>query len=199
MAKDQFQFGDDGDDDQGGNDLVSQLRRANKQQAKALKELTDKYDLAEVERGKLAEQVAATTVAGLLEKKGLDPAVSKFLKGVEPTTEAIDAWLTENGKLFGYDPSKGSGDAQGDEAAQAAARAAQEEAAKLSPEMQAFQNALKGVQDQEANAAPGTVAGDPALEALRRLGQGAQSFEDVEKGLKEMGLIPASSNTQSQF
>jgi hypothetical protein len=200
MAKNSNLYGDDFDDsdDQGG-DLVSQLRRANKAQAKSLKELTEKYDLAETARADLATKVNGNLVSEMLKAKGLDPGVSKFAKDVEPTQEAIDAWLTENGKLFGYDPNKGSGDAEGGKTAeQVAAEAAAASAGNnnLSPEMLAFQKALGNVQDQEANAATGNIAGDPATEALRRLGEGATSFEDVERGLKQMGLVP-SFNPQS--
>ena len=133
----------------------------------------------------------------MLADKGLDPGVSKFAKDVEPTQEALDAWLTENGKLFGYDPNKGSGDAEGGKTAeQVAAEAAAASAGNnnLSPEMLAFQKALSNVQDQEANAATGNIAGDPATEQLRRLGEGATSFEDVESGLKQMGLLPSFGN-----
>ena len=129
----------------------------------------------------------------MLADKGLDPGVSKFVKDVEPTQEALDAWLTENGKLFGYDPNKGSGDAEGGKTAeQVAAEAAAASAGNnnLSPEMLAFQKALGNVQDQEANAATGNIAGDPATEALRRLGEGAKSIEDVEAWAQANGAHP---------
>jgi hypothetical protein len=195
MSRDNNLYGDNFDDsnDQ-GNDLVSQLRRANKAQAKSLKELTERYDAAETARADLAAKVNVNLVSKMLTDKGLDPGVAKFVKDVEPTEEALAAWLTENGKLFGYDPeNKGSGDAEGGKTAEqvAAEAVAASAASNLTPEMQAFQQAMKTVQDQEANAATGNIAGDPATEALRRLGEGAKSFEDVESGLKQLGLIPS--------
>ena len=59
MSKNNDLYGDnfdDDNDDQGSNDLVSQLRRANKAQAKSLKELTEKYDAAETARADLSAQ-----------------------------------------------------------------------------------------------------------------------------------------------
>jgi len=48
---------------------------------------------------------------------------------------------------------------------------------------------MAAVQNQEANAAPGLAAGQKGVEAVSRLGDNAKSFEDVEKGLKDLGII----------
>lgn len=177
---------DDDDNDQfndnSGTDVLAQLRAANKAQAKQIKELTGNLETAAKSVTELTGKVNATTVADMLKAKGIDPGVSKFLKDVEPTEESITTWLAENGKFIGYDPTKGSDEDDGGQ------QVAETDTA-VSPEMAKLQAAMARVQNQEANAAPGLVAGAPGLDGLTRLGQNAKSFEDAEKGLRDLGII----------
>jgi hypothetical protein len=179
---------DDDDDNQfndnnsGGTDAVSQLRAANKAQAKRVKELEGLLETATTANTELTSKVNAVTVSDILKAKGVDPGISKFLKDVEPTEDSINTWLAENGKFIGYDPTKGSDEGDG-------GKAAGEQEASVSPEMAELQAAMARVQAQEANAAPGLASGDKPLESLARLGQNAKSFEDVEKGLRDLGML----------
>jgi len=130
--------------------------------------------------GKLTTVNNTRTVADLLVAKGVDPGVSKFLKDVDPTEEGINTWLADNGKLIGYDPTKGSDESSSEEPAQ------DED---VSPEMAELQAAMARVQNQEASAAPGLISGDKKLDAINRLGQNATSFEDVVKGLQDLHIV----------
>jgi len=104
---------DDDDNDQfndNSSDVMGTLRAANKAQAKQLKELAASLETATNSVTELTGKVNATTVAKLLAAKGVDPGVSSFMIGVEPNEESINTWLATNGKLIGYDPTKGSDD-----------------------------------------------------------------------------------------
>ena len=174
---------DDDDNDQyadNGSDAMGTLRAANKAQDKKIKELVANLEAANETVGKLTTVNNTRTVADLLVAKGVDPGVSKFLKDVEPTDEGISLWLAENGKLIGYDPTKGSDEPTSGEPAQ------DED---VSPEMAELQAAMARVQNQEASAAPGLVNGDKRLEAIARLGENATSFDDVVKGLKDLHIV----------
>lgn len=107
--------------------------------------------------------------------------MSKFLTGVEPTEESINTWLADNGKLIGYDPTKGSDEDTGEVTPSVTGTP-------LSPEMAQLQAAMAEVQRREASAAPGVVSGG-SLDGVNRLGQNAKSFEDVVKGLKDLNIV----------
>lgn len=174
---------DDDDNDQyadNSGDAIGQLRAAHKAQAKQLKEALAALEAANETVGKLTTSVNSRTVADILVAKGVDPGVSKFLKDVEPTEEGISSWLTENGKLIGYDPTKGSDESSSEEPLQGE---------DLTPEQAELQAAMSRVQNQDANSAPGLLSGDKKLEAISRLGENATSFEDVVKGLKDLRII----------
>ena len=174
---------DDDDNDQfdgNGSDAMGTLRAANKAQDKKIKELVANLEAANETVGKLTTSVNSRTVADILVAKGVDPGVSKFLKDVEPTDEGISSWLAENGKLIGYDPTKGSDESSSEEPQQ------DED---LTPEQAELQAAMSRVQNQDANSAPGLINGDKKLEAISRLGENATSFDDVVKGLQDLRVI----------
>jgi len=176
-------FDDENDNDQyadNSGDAMSTLRAAHKSQGKQLKEALAALEAANETVGKLTTVNNTRTVADLLVAKGVDPGVSKFLKDVDPTEEGINTWLADNGKLIGYDPTKGSDEPTSGEPAQ------DED---VSPEMAELQAAMARVQNQEASAAPGLVNGDKRLEAIARLGENATSFDDVVKGLQDLHIV----------
>lgn len=78
-----------------GNDLVKQLRKAQRQAEKRAKELeTELQSLRSVQRENVIKSV--------LEQKGLNPKVAKFIPGdIEPTADALTQWFEENGDIFG--------------------------------------------------------------------------------------------------
>lgn len=184
-------YGDDQEYDQSfgdnGQDAFGNLRKAKKADEKRIKDLEAELEAAKSEATDFKGKLGAVTVAEMLRTKGIDPGVSKFLKDVEPTKEALEGWLAENGKLIGYDPTKGAGDKG--ENGEPNGESEQNGEIQESPEMAELKAQMARVQQAEANAAPGSIAGAKDLEAILRLDQNATSFEDVEKGLKSIGLL----------
>lgn len=170
-------------DDGNSTDLVKQLRAANKAQEKQVKELMASLETATASVTALTKTVNTGTVADILKGKGVDPGVSKFLIDVEPTEDAINTWLADNGKLIGYDPTKGSDAANGEQPVVTPT------STQVSPEMAQLQAAMARVQAAEANAAPGLLVNAAGEDAIARLGKNVTSFDDVTKGLRELNII----------
>lgn len=166
-----------------GNDLVGALRKQLKAAAKDNKTLkeaqaADKQALAE-----LTQKVNGVTLESVLKEKGAKPQLAKFMKDVEPTEEAVSAWLSENGELFGYTPPK-------EGAAETNGETQQTGETGFSPEMTAALAAMQKVQAQEANAAPGLLSNtNTSDEFIKRVGTEAKSFEDVVKAFSTAGLL----------
>ena len=88
---------DDEDDDltTDGGDVVKQLRKVNRTLEKRLKEL-------EQEATSLKTQTRQRTVKDVLSAKGINPKVAAFIpQDIDTTEEAVTAWLTEYGDVFG--------------------------------------------------------------------------------------------------
>lgn len=186
-----FEYDDDDQygDGTGGNDVVSQLRKALRAKEKAEKELQAKVEELTKTNTELNSRVRGVSLSELLKTKGAKPALAKFMTDVEPTDENVTAWLAENGELFGYDPNATKQDSEGEQTPGQGQTPAGGEQTALPPEMQAALAAMSQVQKQEANAAPGPVGENTALDFINRVGQNAQSFEDVEKALKDAGMV----------
>lgn len=91
---------DDEDDDftTDGGDVVKQLRKVNRTLEKRLKEL-------EQEATTLKTQTRQRTVKDVLSAKGINPKVAAFIpQDIDTTEEAVTAWLTEYGDVFGVQP-----------------------------------------------------------------------------------------------
>lgn len=183
---DSLNFDDLFDDDAyEGGDLVGKLRKALKAQQKANKEQADELAAMKTEYDGLKKTVTSKTLEQLLEAKGAKPALAKFMGDVDASEEAVDAWLAENGDVFGYTP-KAADSTTTDTAGEKPAG----ETPGLTPEMEAALAAMQRVENREANAAPGLVAADDKMvDFLTRVGQNAHSFEDVEKALGAAGLF----------
>jgi len=92
---------DDEDDDFGNEpqDVVKQLRKVNRTLEKRLKEL-------EQEATTLKTQTRQRTVKDVLSAKGINPKVAAFIpQDIDTTEEAVSAWLTEYGDVFGVQQS----------------------------------------------------------------------------------------------
>jgi len=100
-------------DDPNDSDLIKSLRKALKDAAKTIKEKDD------VLSG-YSKKERAASLADVLREKGLDnPKVTKLYPADADTTpEAVDAWLTEFGDLFGINRQESVADTE----TQAAAR-----------------------------------------------------------------------------
>ena len=93
---------DDEDDDFGNEpqDVVKQLRKVNRTLEKRLKEL-------ETEATTLKTQTRQRTVKDVLSAKGINPKVAAFIpQDIDTTEEAVSAWLTEYGDVFGVQTSE---------------------------------------------------------------------------------------------
>ena len=95
-----FEYEDDDDDittnSNDGNDLVKQLRKANKQKDKELAELKAQFgDISKVQRERAVKDV--------LEARGVNSKIAKFIPSdIDPTEESLSKWLDDNGDVFGY-------------------------------------------------------------------------------------------------
>lgn len=76
-------------------DVVKQLRRVNRTLEKRLKELEQEASAAK-------SLNRTRTIKDTLTQKGINPKVAAFIpQDIEPSEEAINAWLTEYGDVFG--------------------------------------------------------------------------------------------------
>ena len=78
------------------NDLVKQLRKANKQKEKELAELKAQFEgLSKAQRERAVKDV--------LEARGVNGKVAKFIpQDLDPTEESLSKWLEENADVFGF-------------------------------------------------------------------------------------------------
>ena len=94
-----FEYEDDDDDVSTmdtSNDLVKQLRKANKQKEKELAELKSQFEgLSKAQRER--------AIKDTLEARGVNSKIAKFIPSdIDPTEESLSKWLDDNGDVFGY-------------------------------------------------------------------------------------------------
>lgn len=138
---------------------MAQVRAAGKAAAKRAKEL-------EAQLAKLTAQLGERNLKDVLESKGLNPALGRFIlkDGIDATdTAAVDAWLGENGSLFGFTP--------------ADATPAEEQ----TPEPDGLEE-LAAAQAQMQNASLGALPNDRAAQARTEI-KGAQSIDELQAAL----------------
>lgn len=92
---DEDEFDEFDDTDASGKALVSKLRRAERAKDKRVKELEAELDsLRKIQR--------EANITQVLSEKGVNPKIARFIPAdVSNSPEEIDAWLLENGELFG--------------------------------------------------------------------------------------------------
>lgn len=78
-----------------GNDLVKQLRKADRDKAKKLAEMEAELSALRAERRSL-------TVSQILEQEGVNPKIAKFIPAEITDADAIKGWLDENSEVFGF-------------------------------------------------------------------------------------------------
>ena len=93
-----FDYEDEDDDftqESNNNDLVKQLRKANKQKEKELAELKAQFDgLSKAQRERAIKDV--------LEARGVNKKIASFIPSdIDPTEESLSKWLNEYGDVFG--------------------------------------------------------------------------------------------------
>lgn len=77
-----------------GNDLVKQLRKADRAKEKRIREM-------EAELQSLRAERRSQTVAQILETEGVSAKIAKFIPTDVTDSDAVKAWLDENADIFG--------------------------------------------------------------------------------------------------
>ena len=92
-----FEYEDDEDDyTSESNDLVKQLRKANKQKEKELAELNAQF-------GEISKAQRERAIKDALESRGVNSKIAKFIPSdIDPTEESLSKWLDDNGDVFGF-------------------------------------------------------------------------------------------------
>lgn len=84
------------------NDVVKQLRKANKQKEKELADLKSQFET-------LNKQQRERAIKDVLEARGVNKKISAFIpQDLDPTEESLSKWLDENGDVFGLDTTESS-------------------------------------------------------------------------------------------
>jgi hypothetical protein len=79
------------------NDVVKQLRKANKQKEKELADLKSQFDT-------LNKQQRERAIKDVLEARGVNKKISAFIpQDLDPTEESLSKWLDDYGDVFGLE------------------------------------------------------------------------------------------------
>lgn len=166
---------------------------------RALREALEKANkrVSELEKANsdLTAKVSQFSLASVLAEKKVPGNIAKWLKrdNVEPTAEAVDKWLEENGADFGWKP--GAQEAsEGATAEEAPAQGQQAPQSVLTPEEQA-QYQLAQAAMSGASGAPGQPL-DAMNAAVEQIAAKNLSWEDTIRALAEAG-IPISGEVKS--
>ena len=91
-----YELEDDEDDfTPESNDLVKQLRKANKQKEKELAELKAQFE-------GLSKAQKERAIKDVLDARGINAKIAKFIpQDLDPTEESLSKWLDDNGDVFG--------------------------------------------------------------------------------------------------
>lgn len=176
---------DDGfdNDQQSGSALRTQLEDALK-----------KLKAVEKERDDFAAKAKTATLETILRDKGVPANIQRWLKRdeVDPSPEAVDKWLAENGEDFGYKPGQAQTDSaeapEGKQSESVEAPAATAVKSVLSAEHIA---ALEQIQGLLAGGVGQTLMSDAVTTAVNavesNLGPNA-SFEEAVAALQSQGI-----------
>jgi ATP phosphoribosyltransferase len=79
------------------NDLVKQLRKANKQKEKELAELKAQFE-------NLSKAQRERAIKDTLERRGVNQKIAAFIpQDIDPTEESVSTWLNNYADVFGVD------------------------------------------------------------------------------------------------
>ena len=86
---------DDLESNDSGNDLVKQLRKANKQKEKELAELKAQFE-------NLSKSQRERAIKDALAARGVNTKIASFIpQDIDPTEESVSKWLESNADVFG--------------------------------------------------------------------------------------------------
>ena len=94
-----YEYEDDDDDftNDSSNDLVKQLRKAQKQKDKENQELRAQLE-------SLSKGQRERAIKDLLASRGVNSKIASFIpQDIDPTEESLSKWLDENGDVFGIE------------------------------------------------------------------------------------------------
>ena len=93
-----YDYEDEDDDfniEDKANDLVKQLRKANKQKEKELAELKAEFQ-------NLSKANRERAIKDALASRGVNPKIASFIpQDIDPTEESVSKWLTDYADVFG--------------------------------------------------------------------------------------------------
>ena len=90
-------YEDDDDLSDLSNDLVKQLRKANKQKEKELAELKAEFQ-------NLSKAQRERAIKDALERRGVNQKIASFIpQDIDPTEESVSNWLNNYADVFGID------------------------------------------------------------------------------------------------
>ena len=93
-----YDYEDDDDDFQdSSNDLVKQLRKANKQKEKELAELKSQFE-------NLSKAQRERAIKDALASRGVNQKIASFIpQDIDPTEESVSKWLSDYADVFGIE------------------------------------------------------------------------------------------------
>ena len=92
-----YDYEDDDFDTDNGNDLVKQLRKANKQKEKELAELKSQFE-------SISKSNRERAIKDALASRGVNGKIAAFIpQDIDPTEESVSKWLEDYADVFGYE------------------------------------------------------------------------------------------------
>ena len=92
-----YDYEDDDDLSDLSNDLVKNLRKANKQKEKELAELKAQFE-------SLSKAQRERAIKDALASRGVNPKIASFIpQDIDPTEESVSKWLNDYSDVFGVD------------------------------------------------------------------------------------------------
>ena len=92
-----YDYEDDDDLSDLSNDLVKQLRKANKQKEKELADLKSQFE-------SLSKAQRERAIKDALERRGVNQKIAAFIPpDIDPTEESVSNWLTNYADVFGLE------------------------------------------------------------------------------------------------
>jgi hypothetical protein len=92
-----YDYEDDDFDTDNGNDLVKQLRKANKQKEKELAELKTQFE-------SISKSNRERAIKDTLASRGVNSKIAAFIpQDIDPTEESVSKWLEDYADVFGYE------------------------------------------------------------------------------------------------
>ncbi len=96
MSNIDYEDDDDFDMDSSSNDLVKQLRKANKQKDKEMAELKASFE-------NLNKSQRERAIKDALASRGVNSKIANFIpQDIDPTEESVSKWLEDYADVFGY-------------------------------------------------------------------------------------------------